>query len=78
VDSASSRWDQRQGHIAISAGNGQVLTALGYNQPVSVEEVSWRPGYPGWSYVSQRGFTVGDVNQEQLPRCAFRAVIDCG
>jgi uncharacterized protein YraI len=47
---SSPRWDQGNGHVAVSIGNSQVVTTLGIGQPISVKAITWPPGYLGWAY----------------------------
>ncbi|MEZ2388366.1 SH3 domain-containing protein [bacterium RCC_150] len=47
---SSPRWDAGNGHVAISNGNGQVITTLEPGQPISVKSITWPPGYLGWAY----------------------------
>ncbi|MBT8162587.1 SH3 domain-containing protein [Arthrobacter sp. GN70] len=47
---SSPRWDAGNGHVAISNGNGQVITTLELGQPISVKSISWPPGFLGWAY----------------------------
>ncbi|WP_284990853.1 SH3 domain-containing protein [Arthrobacter sp. efr-133-TYG-120] len=47
---SSPRWDAGNGHVAVSIGNGQVITTLEPGQPISVKNITWPPGYLGWAY----------------------------
>ena len=47
---SSQRWDGGYGHVAVSIGNGQVITTLEAGQPISVKSITWPPGFLGWAY----------------------------
>lgn len=46
----SSKWDSGNGHVAISEGNGKVVTTVWPGQPIVERDLGWLPGYLGWSY----------------------------